>query len=277
MMKWIERLSLFLRRYRDAQIALRAAALAYHTLLGLVPMVGLVFWYLKEVGITERWLELVRKFVLAQLNVGSSEMFMEHFHTLTGSISGNSWGWVGMLLLAYTASTLVVRFGDSLDFIMGQKSSITLDIPSRAKVFLKRTAVMLGLPLALTLSLAVGQWIRKDSLLHHLFDLEAVGPYFALIIPFAVDTLVFTAVYRLVPRRVVSTGQAFRAALIVAPVSELTRFLFGVYNSYAVSVHKIYGVLAVIPMFILWVQIAWMVILSGALIIDESRRKRAAR
>jgi YihY family inner membrane protein len=141
---------------------------------------------------------------------------------------------------------------------------------------------------ALTFSLMVMQWIRSDSALHHLLDpgrlgqyltfmapvfedfsrmFQTAGSYLMLLVPLTVDVLVFFLVYHFIPKKPVPWREALKAAVVVTPVSELTRFIFSLYNGYAVSVHKIYGVLAAIPMFILWVQIAWLVILCGALVI----------
>ncbi len=242
-------------------------------MLAIVPLLGLFFWYLHGIGVTERWLELSKQYILGNLNVSSSASFLHQFDVLTSQIEGSSWGWIGLLVLLYTVASLIVRFGQSLDMILGTAIEIPTTHWNMFKLTLRRLVVMLGLPIALTLSLVVSQWIRRDSWLRYVFDLGTVGSYFALLIPLTVDVMVFFLVYHFIPRNPVPWKEALRAAVVVGPVSEIVRFLFGLYNSYAVNVHKIYGVLSVIPMFILWLQIAWMVILSGALLI----RFRAVR
>lgn len=78
-------------RFVKAEIPTRAAALAYHSLLAIVPIVGLCFWYLTRLGVTEQWRDLSRRFILQQLNVSSSKIFLEHFNHLT-SIAGSHVG-----------------------------------------------------------------------------------------------------------------------------------------------------------------------------------------
>ena len=126
---------------------------------------------------------------------------------------------------------------------------------------------MLVLPIALGLSLVLSQWVRQDSWLHYILDIKTVGAVFAL--PVAWSTSIFAAflVYHFIPKYKIPWKQSLKAAVIVGPTSEIVRYGFGVYNGYAVSVHKIWGVLAVIPMFILWVQVAWFILLFGAFII----------
>lgn len=61
--------------------------------------------------------------------------------------------------------------------------------------------------------------------------------------------------------------EAIRAALIVAPVFELAKFFVSLYNRYAFTTQKVYGAFAVVPLFIIWVQLAWMILLTGALLV----------
>jgi len=265
--RWLESARNIGRRFGEAEVLVRSQALAYHTLLAIVPTVGLFFWYLSSIGVTEHWLQLSKEFIVHQLNVSSSAAFVENFERLTSTVQGNSWGWVGLVFLFYTVANVIVEFGKSLDVILGTARHQPETNWSFLRITLRRLIVMLGLPIALTLSLVVSQWVRQDSWLHHIFDLRAVGSYFALLIPLAVNVMVFTLIYHLIPRNPVPWREAAKAAVVVAPISDLTRYIFGLYNNYAVSVHKIYGVLAVIPMFILWVQLAWLVILCGALLI----------
>lgn len=265
--KYLQRLEIYIARFKRAEIPTRAAALAYHTILAIVPLVGLCFWYLSTIGITDKYLRLSKSYIMSQLNVSSSVAFETNFEKLTAHVHGKSWGWIGLVLLVYTVANLIVRFGEALDVILDTATNRPSSGWSFLKLTGRRLVVMLGMPLALTLSLVVTQWIRSGSFLHYLFDLKTVGSYFALSIPLSVDILAFFFVYHFIPRSPVHWRQALKAALVVGPLSELIRFFFSLYNSYAVSVHKIYGVLAVIPLFILWIQLAWMIILSGALII----------
>ena len=264
----------FASRFHQSEITTRAAALAYHSLLAIVPVVGLFFWYLTNIGVTDKYLKLSRDYIISQIDVGADHTFVEQFDRLTATVSGSSWGWIGVVLLVYTAANLIVRFGESLDIILDSAPNLPKMTWSSLKLSLRRIFVMLGMPVALTLSLVVTQWIRSDSWFHLLFKARLVGPYLALSIPVSVDVFVLFLIYHFIPRKPLPARQSFKAALVVGPLFEITHFGVGVYNGYAVSVHKIYGVLAVIPMVILWVQVAWILILSGALLVRFEKGKR---
>lgn len=246
---------------------MRAAALAYHSLLAIVPAVGLVFWYLSSIHVLDRWLEDMKAFVLAQLNVDSSSAFLTHFQMLTSKVGGTGWGYLGIAILVYTVVNLIDKFGHSLDVILETQGMPPGREKSRLKLAGRRLVVMIGMPIAVTISLAVTSWIQKDSLAQRVFELPRVGPIIALPVAWLGVIVAYFFVYHFVPRNPVPWGEALKAAIIVAPLSEIVRFLFGLYNHYAVSVHRIYGVFAVIPMFILWVQVSWWLVLLGALFI----------
>lgn len=261
------------RRYEKAEIATRAAALAYHSILAIVPIVGLVFWYLTKVGITSRYLDLTKEFIISQLNVDSEGRFEKYFEKLTSSVGGHAWGWIGLGVLLYTAFNLMIQFGFSLDVILGTYHPDSSQSLERKRIdfelYFRRFVVMLGLPIALAISLAITHWIRNDSWLRYLVHFKQVGPkVLGVLVALLVDVAVFFLMYYSVPKFRPPWKQALKAACIVGPILEIMRWVFAFYNSYSVSVHRIYGVLAIIPLFILWVQISWVILLIGALFIE---------
>lgn len=283
MQKWPKRIFRSIKgKYRQfwkADVPVRAAALGFHTLLAIVPCVGLVFWYLSRINVLDQWRDLVKGFVLDQLNTSSSEVFSHYFEILTGTVSGGSWGWIGLGVFIYTAWNMIARFGDSLDIILGsvpEHPSVKL---SYLQLIGRRILIMLGLPIAMTISLGVSQWIRQDSWFHYLVSWKAVGPIIALPVAWLTGVVATFFVYYFVPRIHVRWTEALKAAAIVVPLTEVVSYGFGVYNAHAVSVYKVYGVLAVIPIFILWIQLFWMILLAGALLIEfpVARKGKSSR
>lgn len=273
-MKWVRALRTGWERYERAQISTRAAALAFHTLLGIVPTVGMIFWYLKTIRVTEDWSRTVREFVLRQLNVSSSAVFLEHFEGLTNQVQGEGWGWIGLSVFVYTVASLIIKFGRSLDSILISREETPELSVSFIMLTVRRGVVMLGLPVALMLSLAISQWIREDSWLHVVFELRGVGPIAALPVGWLTTVLAVFFIYYFIPSRKVPASQALKASLIVVPISEILRWGLGFYNKYAIGTSKLYGVLAVIPLFILWVQLNWELLLIGALTIRLKKPKK---
>src|SRR3989344_5745885 len=86
------------RRYKNAEIQMHSAALAYHTVLAIVPVVALIFWYLRSIGLSKHWFNLVRSFLLSGLEIASDSVLIQHFDRMTSPGRGHGWGWLGVIL-----------------------------------------------------------------------------------------------------------------------------------------------------------------------------------
>lgn len=250
--------------YVEFEIAVVSAALAYHTLLAIVPVVGLGFWYLEKIGVTERWIQMTRQYVFEQLNVTSSTVFLKNFDQFTAKVQGISWGWIGSAFLLYTSISLLAKFGRGLDSVMNVRSEITGSPGHKVWVWLRRAIGLAGLPLALTVSIGVSQWLKHDSWFNQVLKIKHVGPVLGLPISWVTTVTSVFFVYYFIPSRRVGAKLAFSVAVVIGPILEILRTMLGFYAKYAVSGQKIYGLFSVIPLFILWVQLSWAVLLSGA-------------
>jgi membrane protein len=263
----IREAKIFGQRFKSSEIPLRASALAYHTILAIVPVIGLVFLYLKKIGITRKWHQKAQEFVISHLNVSSSDDFLKTFTKLTTSVSGATAGWIGVGIIIYTAYSMMTRLGNSLDVIYNTSPAAPEFKIGFLKLLGRRFFVLLCLPVALLASLAAASWLRDDSILKYVFKLEIVGSWFALPLPVLIDTIAFALVYQFIPQRPISGKQALKAAFVTSTFFEIARFGVGEYNRHALMTQKIYGALSVIPVFIIWVQLAWIILLTGTLFI----------
>lgn len=244
------------KKVQSNELFVRSAALAYHTLLGIVPLLGLVFWYLKRIGLTDQWVQALRIFVLERLNVSSSVEFLRYFDQITQQTKGQSWGWIGVVLVLYSVTSLVGKFGQGLDAVLGIKSLPEKTLKRLLRVWFRRALGFLGLPIALSVSLFVSRiWGRGGLGFPLLWLSTSLSVFF---------------VYYFIPSRRLPVKKCLKVAIGVGPVLELLRMGLGLYSHYAVSMHKMYGVFAVIPLFILWIQLSWAVLLGGALGLKES-------
>jgi membrane protein len=104
-----------------------------------------------------------------------------------------------------------------------------------------------------------------------------MGPFIRNALTWVSTVIAVFLVYYFIPSKRISRKRAWIMAWLIGPILQVLRILLGIYARYAVSFHKIYGVLAVIPLSILWVQLSWAVLLSGALFLRVAPRKINAR
>lgn len=244
------------RRFEADDGLVRAAALAYTSLLSLVPLLAVMFAVLKGLG-TQRRLEPL---LLSRLSLTP-----ETTATIVGYIDRTNVGTLGTLGAAALLLTVVgvlgtiestfnhiwrVRHGRSVWRKVSDYLSVVLLTP-----FLLLAAV------AVTSSLQVQQvieWIRSVDYLSRAF-VVALG-----VVPVAMNAAAIAMLYGVMPNR----RPAPRAVLIGAVVAGLAwhlvqlayvRFQIGMANYNA-----IYGALSQVPVTMAWLYVSWIVVLVGA-------------
>ena len=83
-------------------------------------------------------------------------------------------------------------------------------------------------------------------------------------IEIGIATVALTMMYKLVPARRVPIGDALIGALLAAVAFELARLGFKVYIKHVPTYRVVYGALATLPLFLIWIYLSWIILLLGA-------------
>jgi membrane protein len=97
------------------------------------------------------------------------------------------------------------------------------------------------------------------------------------VVPLLLETVALTLIYCLMPHCVVRWRDGAIGAFIAALLFEATKSLFSLYISTFASYQAVYGALAAIPIFLLWMYLSWAVVLFGAVVAAAVPRWRMER
>ena len=122
---------------------------------------------------------------------------------------------------------------------------------------------------------SIAQNLGAGSVITNLGGLPWLGA-FNTIVSFLLETVAFTMLYGLIPNCPVFFRDSLTGALLAATLMEILKFLFGVFVSRFSSYGSVYGALAGIPIFLLWMYIFWAVVLLGAELAAGLRHFRMA-
>ncbi|MBN2144184.1 MAG: YihY family inner membrane protein, partial [Candidatus Aureabacteria bacterium] len=75
--------------------------------------------------------------------------------------------------------------------------------------------------------------------------------------------IAFTLAYKMIPNKSIATRNAFAGGIVATILWEIARKGFSNYTSKLVGFDQIYGTLGIIPLFLLWLYLVWMVLLIG--------------
>ena len=166
-------------------------------------------------------------------------------------------GPIGGALLIWTALTLLTTIERSLNRIYGARQSRSL----ARRIVVYWSVLTLG-PILLTLANYLGTCALEFSLKIDILNwlLSALG----WTGPIIMGILLLAALYKLMPNTHVSFKSAFGGALIAVPIWLTAKWGFNLYVYEVVGTKSVYGALALLPIFLLWINLSWWIFLFGA-------------
>jgi len=251
-----------------------AAALSFTTIVGLVPLMAVALIYVARYPLFERWISSLERFLVRHLLPGSGTVvrpYLDEFTSRTAELQG-----LGIALVVVTAVALIATIEREINAIWGIE---------RADSRLRRlVVVVLGVvlgPLAIGAAVWSTNWLIEESLA----AAPSFAPAVALIrgpLSIALATILFALLYAVLPARRVPLRAAIVGGLAAALLFEAAKLGFVFYVSNVPTYQRVYGALAVLPLFLLWVFVSWVIVLAGAAIAatlaeGPARRRRAER
>lgn len=232
-----------------------AGALAYATLFALVPLAAVVFGVLSMFPMYETWIDRLSAFVFANFVPRAAENVAEFLRT--SAANARVLPGVGALALLATALLTLASIEDTFNRIW----RVTTPRRALSRVLIYWAALSL-LPLLAVASLAVSSYLASLPLLVDAGESREAG-FFWHALPTGLEWLTFTLAYRFIPNRTVAFRHALLGGVLATLLFEAAKWGFAQYLGRA-SYQEIYGAVAVIPIFLLWIYVSWVVVLLGA-------------
>jgi membrane protein len=243
-----------LHHVRSEPVFERAAALSYGTILALVPLLSVSLAVADGVGHDMLRLQ-VRDFAFAFLATGIRSSSMEVLEGLIDHATSGGVVSISGAALFISAIMMLRSVEAALNSIWGVRQRRTFYL--RFIIYLVILAVgpvLLGLSLAMTAQLRALLTTEGFALTKALF---AVGPFVFTVLGLGI-------LYKLGPNAQVRKRAAFAGALVSGMLFEIAKHGYATYTAHAVAYSLIYGSLAAIPLFLVWLYLSWIMVLFGA-------------
>src|ERR671936_351047 len=249
------------RALTDPQLNLEATALVYRTLLSIVPLLAVAFSVLKAFGAQYR-IEAVVARMLAPLGASGAEI-TTHVVSFVDNLKVSVLGVIGFVALFYTVLSVIERVESALNHIWHVRRSRSL-----ARKFSDYLSILLVGPVLVfaafaLMASALNYWLVQRVLAAtHLTSAAVVLARHGA--PFLLLVTAFTLLYRLLPYTRVNVRSALVGGVTAALLWHLAGFWFAVFVAGSTSYTAIYSGFAVFVISLIWLQVAWLVVLSGA-------------
>lgn len=255
-----------------------AAALAYYTLIGLVPLLIALFSIMKGIGVHRG----LTPFIVRTIGAGSPEVSMQIVHF----IDRTNMRAVGILS---TFGAVLAAFG-----ILGNAelcfNTIWGDIPGRTWVGKVRAFTRLAFagPLMLLVALVLTTVLRRGTPAWVFFEQLYLGEvvlWILRLLPYALLWVNLTMLYTVLPNRPVRLRSAVIGAVVAGSLWQFAQWGYVTFVIKLVRYSAFYGALWQLPILLAWVYVAWSIVLFGAEVCRLNQeefemrvnRRRAAR
>ncbi len=247
------------RQFLDKGLQSRAAALTYMTLFAIVPMLTVIYAMFSLVPSFQGLGDQLQGFLFQHLLPDSSLEIKTYLETF--SSQARSLTLAGVLMLVATAYLMLKNIEKAFNEIWGVREA-----RKGLSNFLLYWAILSLGPLLLGIGLAMSTYLLSLKLFVDGFDAFGIIPWMLTFTPWLLTTAAFTLLFAAVPNCKVPVKHALVGGVLTAICFELFKDLFGwiVANS---SFQVIYGAFAMVPLFLLWVNILWMIVLAGAVLV----------
>ena len=247
-----------------------AAALAYYTLIGLVPVLVALFSLIKGLGLHRG----LTPFIVRTVGAGSPEVSMQ----IVKFLDATRVAAVGALSLL--AAVLAV-FG-----ILGNAELCFNDIWGgiEGRPLLPKVRAFMGVALAapvmLVLAMAATTFLRRGTSAWSFFEQLYLGDavLFGLrLVPYGLLWVSFTMLYTALPNRPVRLRSAVVGAVVAGSLWQFAQWGYVTFVIRLVRYGAFYGALWQLPILLAWIYVAWLIILFGAEVCRVHQEEMEAR
>ncbi len=236
-----------------------AAALSFTTLLALVPLATVLFAMLSLFPVFETWQVWLEDMIFRNFVPASGDAVRTHlrqFSDKAGQLTA-----LGLLFLIASSLLLLFTIEDAFNDIWRVKRGRKLFV----RLLVYWATLTLG-PVLIAVSLSMSSTMLSLAATQGGVLLDGLTATLARYLPFLLELGAYILFYMAIPNTDVKFRHALTGGVIAAILFELTKLGFGYYIINFPSYEVIYGALASIPIFFIWIYLCWLVMLAGAVI-----------
>jgi membrane protein len=262
-----------LRSFGADQLETQANALTFLTLLSLVPLLAVSFSLFAAFGGLQASEKALHRLIAQNLAPGPAEAAMEHLRQFAARTSAGAVGGVGVVLLFLTVVALLSSIEQSMNSLWGIKRGR----PWLARFVVYWTSLTVG-PVLLAVSLSLTSAAQSSVLVDRLRDAVPGAAALAFgLVPWVVSCGALTLLYLIVPYAHVSWRAAVGGGVVAGTVWELGKWVFTWASTSLFRYGAVYGSFGALPVFFLWLQVGWVIVLLGCKATYVLQHARALR
>jgi membrane protein len=250
------------RGFMNDRVQLRASSLTLYTMLSLIPFVAIAFGIAKGFALDQKLQELLVNEFKSQPEVLT--WILNQANSAIQATSGGYIAGIGLIILIWSVMSLLDQIESSFNHIW----QIDASRPWLRK-FTDYIAIMIFAPVFLILSSSITVFVSTElsDFMARSSILEFFKPIIMFLIklaPYVLTWIALTILFVIMPNTKVRLVPALVSAIITGTILQFLQWLYIDLQFGITKLSAIYGSFAAIPLFIVWVQSSWIILLLGA-------------
>ena len=246
-------------RFREDRLGLTASSLTFTTTIALVPFITVALAIFTAFPMFAKFQDVLQKWFIESLIPDNiARQVLGYLTQFAGKAS--KLGVAGVAILFSTALALILTIDRTLNGIWRVRTPRSLG----QRVLVYWAGITLG-PLLLGVSLTITSYAISAS--KGVVGVVPGGVQLLLdVLQFFLMAWGMAAMYHYVPNTQVKWGHAWSGGLFVSAGFELAKKILTLYLSKVPTYSVVYGAFATVPILLIWIYVAWVIVLLGAVI-----------
>lgn len=254
---WLDAAYTLRERFREDRLGLTASSLTFTTTIALVPFITVALAVFTAFPMFSQFQSVLQKWLIASLVPDNiARQVLGYLNQFAGQAS--KLGVAGVAVLLGTALALIFTIDRTLNSIW----RVRTPRPFGQRVLIYWSAITLG-PLLLGVSLSITSYALSAS--KGLVGGMPGGVGLLLdLLQFVLVAAGMAAMFRYVPNTYVRWGHAWMGGVFVSAGMEVAKRVLALYLGKVPTYSVVYGAFATVPILLVWIYVAWIIVLLGA-------------
>ncbi|MBR5735813.1 MAG: YihY/virulence factor BrkB family protein [Bacteroidales bacterium] len=245
------------RHFQSLRCGREAVALSFFTTMATVPLIAVILLVASNFGLLDVLTEMISRLFINNQQMG--EMVLGWANNIVNMTSGGGFGWISSLTFIWLVLWMMLCVEDAFNRIW--------DVGKSANIF-RRLLVSIGVlilsPFVLVLFFyGVAYFTRFMGFLGGSKVVGFVTSYLFWVIFYGLAVLIISAMYKFIPHAKVKYSACVKAALVSALGFVIIQYLYLETQIVVTRLNAVYGAVAAIPLYMVWLNLCWFDILFG--------------
>ena len=257
--RYLKVMMITIRTFSSEKIGFQAVALSFFSTMAVVPFISIAFAVTGGLGLDDKLADLLYNYFNNSQQI--IDTILGFARNIINTAQGGGMGLVSALLFAW----IVIWMMMNVERVFNNVWRV-----DKSRKLYKRLSVIFIMLIVSPLVVMV--FFAGAVMYSHMFeyiglDLDTFGPFktiIAWVLFGTVAMFTFSAMYKFIPNADVRYGSALRAALPAAIAFTIMNCLYLETQVMVTRLNAVYGAFAAVPLFMVWINIGWFIILIGA-------------